>query len=137
MKSIHTTLLMMILLIAGCGSPPRPNPAGYVPRDVRDIEDPVAAIDQRLQDAGSLLEAMASDGGEGDTGERVESLAREVAALMGHETFEDWPVTQARIRTRILFLVDEDADKRAAALQECRARFADLKTRMDRKGGRP
>lgn len=129
--------LALLALLAACGSPPAPNPTGYVPEDVRDVDDPATAIAQRLAEAGPLLEALAA-GGEAASGadERIESLAREVAALASHERFDPWPATRARLRTRILFLDDDDAKTRRAALDDCRSLFKSLQKNLER-GGRP
>lgn len=138
MNSTASVLLVTIVLGAGCASPPPVRPAGFVPLGVQNVEDPVASIERRLRDAGPLLLSMASEGDAGrESAARVETLAREIAALMGDSTFDPWPVTQAHIRTRVLFLVDDDAETRTAALDECRTRFDDLKAKIARKRGRP
>lgn len=130
-------VLVLASLLAACGSPPPANPTGYIPEDVRDVDDPTPAIARRLAEAGPLLEALGA-GGEASTGvdARIESLAREVAALSSSNDYDAWPVTRARLRTRILFLNDDDAKVRSRALEECRASFAKLQQLMAAKGGR-
>ena len=81
---------------------------------------------------------MAAEGNVGSvSAARVETIAREIAALMGDAGFAPWPVTQAHLRTRVLFLVDDDADTRTDALAECRALLDDLKAKIARKRGHP
>ena len=130
--------LLALALVGGCGSQLPTMRAGYVPENVQDIRDPVMAIAQRLQRAGPLLVATASEGGAGQAASRhLLALTREIAAMMGDPVFDPWPVTRARIRTRILFLMDDDAKTRADALDECREDFAKLRARIGRKRGQP
>jgi hypothetical protein len=102
------------------------------------VSDTVVAIEQRLREAGPLIHSMAAEGDAGrEAAVRVEALAREIAALMGDTTFSPWPVTQARLRARVLFLVDDAAETRTAALEECSALFIDLTAKIARKRGHP
>ncbi|NRA94963.1 MAG: hypothetical protein HRU14_02015 [Planctomycetes bacterium] len=134
MNSSSSPILVVIALVAGCASPPSARPVGYVPQ----VSDPVAAIEQRLREAGPLIRSMAAEGNVGSvSAARVETIAREIAALMGDAGFAPWPVTQAHLRTRVLFLVDDDADTRTDALAECRALLDDLKAKIARKRGHP
>lgn len=138
MISKTATSLLALALVGGCGSQLPTMRAGYVPENVQDIRDPVMAIAQRLQRAGPLLVATASEGDAGREASRhLLALTREIAAMMGDPVFDQWPVTRARIRTRILFLMDDDAKTRADALDECREDFAKLRAKIGRKRGQP
>ena len=64
-------------------------------------------------------------------------LNSQVLLLEGDLVFDPWPVTRARIRTRILFLMDDEAKTRADALDECREDFAKLRAKIGRKRGQP
>jgi len=127
-------LWLALCILAGCGSAPPANPTGHIPEDVRDVTDPVPAITQRLAAAGPMLDA--ADSGTG-TSKELQALAREIAALVSHGKFSPWPVTQSRVRTRILFLIDDDGAIRRAALDECRKLFAALRKNAAARGGRP
>ena len=121
--AILSTLAAALLFVSACASP-EPVTTGWVPEGVRDVDDPLAAIGSRLADAGPLVEAREGEGPLADeAAENLEDLAREVTVLASDPRFSRWPVTQAQLRSRVLFLVSDKVEVRRSALRTCRALF--------------
>jgi hypothetical protein len=124
-----------LLLLAACGSPPPPT-LGFVPESLRDVNDPLVEIGRRLEAVGHLMEAASGDDEASSAARgRIADLSVEVAGLMGHTVFDPWPVTRATLRTRSLWLSDDDEATRRRALEECRTLWARLNSQMHQPGG--